>query len=140
MKGRIPMNRILGMVALVLLGASASAAETPPPKGPRISVEPLAFNFGDVLPSKTVDKEFIVKNFGSEDLTIAQIVPSCGCTVVDPNFQRVVKPGASTTFRLRLRTPGTAGHVVKSVVVKSNDPSKPSLEVKLEATVVAEPR
>jgi hypothetical protein len=134
------MKRVLGILALALLGASAGAAESPAPKGPRISVEPLAFNFGDVLPSKSVDKDFVVRNFGSEDLTISQIVPSCGCTVVDPTFQRVIKAGASGTFRLRLRTPGVAGHVVKSVVVKSNDPSKPSLEVKLEATVVAEPR
>jgi hypothetical protein len=128
----------LGLLLVVLLAPGLLGADEQ--KAPKISVEPPSFDFGSVVAGSTVEKEFFVRNFGSEDLAIAQIVPSCGCTVIDSNYQKTIKPGGSGSFRLSLHLPTTAGHLVKSVVVKSNDPAKASLEVKLEATVVTQAR
>jgi hypothetical protein len=46
-----------------------------------------------------------------------------------------VKPGGSTPLQVKLRTQGT-GRIVKSVLVKTNDPTKAIYELKLEASVV----
>jgi hypothetical protein len=129
------MKRLVLGAVLAVLPALAPAADKTPAK---ISVEPSSFDFGNVIGGRTVEKEFVVRNFGGEDLSIARIVPSCGCTVVDQDFQKVIKPGASGSFRLSLRVPPSPGHVVKSVIVKSNDPSQPNLELRIEATVVAD--
>jgi hypothetical protein len=128
-----------GAVLLLSLASNGLPA-SPSPDRPKISVEPQSFDFGEALPGRTLEKDFVVKNFGSEDLKITDIVPTCGCTVVDKSYPRVLKAGASGSFRLRLTTPNSVGHVVKSVLVKSNDPAKPSLELKLEARIVPESR
>jgi hypothetical protein len=125
---------LLGFLA-VFHAAGVMAAEKTPPK---ISIEPPSFDFGTVIGGRTVEKEFIIRNFGGEDLAIAKIVPSCGCTVVDQEFQKPIKAGSTGSFRLSLRVPPSPGHVVKSVIVKSNDPSQPNLELRIEATVVAD--
>lgn len=110
------------------------------PDGPRIAVEPPSFDFGKVLPQKSVSREFAIRNFGKQDLVIDGVSTSCGCTVTDPPppVKMVLKPGASRPLRVTLTTPANPGRISKSVLVKSNDPDHAAFEVKLTATVVAE--
>ena len=107
-----------------------------PVKGPRIVVEPASFDFGEVLQNRTLHKEFTIRNQGSEELVIGKIVSDCGCTVVgfDTKDKRI-EPGGGATMRVRLSTRSSAGRIVKRVLVRSNDPSRRSYEVKLFATV-----
>ena len=44
-------------------------------------------------------------------------------------------PGSSTPMRVKLQTRTTFGRLSRSVLIKSNDPSGRSLELKVEATV-----
>jgi hypothetical protein len=134
--------RHLFRAGLALLLACPLLAQAPKPsaapKGPKIAVDPPSFDFGEALPARTVEKEFTVRNFGSEDLVIASVTASCGCTLVAwDNTKKTIKPGASLPLRVSLHTQTSPGHIVKSVLVKSNDPEKASLEIKLEATIVA---
>jgi hypothetical protein len=103
---------------------------------PRVAVEPPAFSFGRVLPSRTLHKEFVLRNWGDQDLAIEKISTSCGCTAALAAV-RTLKPGRSTVLRVTVDTRRDLGHVVRSVVVKTNDPAKPLLELKLDLTVVA---
>jgi hypothetical protein len=114
----------------------------PPPSasGPRIAVDPPSFDFGRTLPQKAVTREFNVRNFGDQDLVIERVSTSCGCTVADALAGKVVKPGGTQPLRVTLTTPSSPGATTKSVVVRSNDPARPLLEIKLKATVAAEPR
>lgn len=131
-------NAVLA-VALASLAGPARAEEArfgaPEVKGPRITVEPPSFDFGTVLPNKTVEREFLVRNFGTEDLVIAHVSTSCGCTVTQLDTKRL-KPGAKTPLRVKLDTRTTLGSIMKSVFIRSNDPAKGTLELKLKATVV----
>lgn len=126
--------------ALLLLAALAAAAafaeEAKPVPGPRIAVEPAGHDFGDAFPQKTLTKEFSIRNFGSVDLVIENVQTSCGCTVADLET-KVVKPGGSTPLRVSLQTRGTSGRIAKSVLVKSNDPTKSVYELKIQANVIA---
>jgi hypothetical protein len=134
---------VLSLAAFLLLGAAgdrlrADEKAEAPEKAPKISVEPASFDFGKALQAKTLEKQFSIRNYGDADLVIAQITTTCGCTAaLLDDSQKVIKPGASGQLRVRLETRDYSGRVVRSVLVRSNDPAKNVLEVKVEATVQA---
>jgi hypothetical protein len=127
------------------LAALAAFALTPPAgaarvagseRAPRIAVEPEGFDFGQALKNKELAKEFLVKNHGSADLVIEKVSTSCGCTAALLNERdRLLKPGASAPLQVKLKT-SLPGRLVKSVLIKSNDPSRALYEFKVQAEVV----
>jgi hypothetical protein len=127
--------------AVLVLGAFCALPQErlfaeDPAKGPRISISPESFDFGPVLADKQVSREFVVRNVGSADLSIEKVSTSCGCTIVE-GYSSLVKPGASTVLRVKVTMPHNPGHLQKSVLVKSNDPTHATVELKVEATVSA---
>jgi hypothetical protein len=134
------MKRALPALAALLLafgplGAEEAGKKTPPAKGPRIAVEPASFDFGRAVQDRTLQKEFSLRNFGSEDLVVESVSTTCGCTAALMD-SKVVKPGGTTPLRVSLETRNYTGRIVRSVMVRSNDPVTKLLEVKVEATVV----
>jgi hypothetical protein len=130
----------LAAVAVVLLvsptwaqdkGAKAEAAA----KGPKIRVEPATFDFGKALPNKTLEKEFSLRNFGSQDLVIENVSTTCGCTAALMD-SKVIKPGGTTPLRVSLQTREYSGKVERTILVRSNDPTTALLEIKVQVTVV----
>ena len=123
---------VLVAVALLLATTTASAEQA---KGPRIRVEPTTFDFGKVRPRRTLRKEFRLRNLGDQPLVIGQISRSCGCTgaIVE---KTTVGPGESTPLRISLETRKASGRIEVRVVLPSNDPQTPLLELLLHATVV----
>jgi len=117
-----------------------AASPVAPASGPRITVDPPSFDFGKTLPEKAVAREFTIRNFGDQDLVIENVTTSCGCTVAESLTKTVVKPGGSQPLRVTLTTPAHPGAITKSVMVRSNDPARPLLEIKLKTTVAAETR
>jgi hypothetical protein len=129
---------LLAACCLIALGGSSvpSLAVEEAARLPRISISPEKFDFGSVLPNQELFHGFVVRNVGSADLVLEKPTTSCGCTVVD-GYSSLVKPGTSTTLRVKLKTPPTAGRLQKSVLVRSNDPARATVELKVEATVGA---
>ncbi|MBN2369189.1 MAG: DUF1573 domain-containing protein [Vicinamibacteria bacterium] len=103
-------------------------------QGPRILVEPEAFDFGRVLQSKTLSKTFQIKNVGDLDLVLERPATSCGCTAALVE-EKVVTPGASVTLEVQLTTPSRPGFVEKRVFLRSNDSTQPTAQVRVAATV-----
>ena len=127
-------HQLLLGVGLVLATTTVPADEA---TGPRIRVEPARFDFGRVLPGRTLRKEFRLRNLGDRALVVERISRSCGCTgaVVE---ETTVPPGDSTPLRIWVETRNARGPIEERVVVRSNDPDTPLLEIVLEATVVEE--
>ena len=126
---------VLAVLAAPLAAPSTAADET---KGPRIAAEPMAFDFGKALQGKTLHKDFVIKNFGTEDLEIEKVSTTCGCTAAFmDNDTKVVKPGRTAVLRVSLETRTYAGKVERKVLVQSNDPVRNPLELRVQATVVA---
>ncbi|HEY3119120.1 MAG TPA: DUF1573 domain-containing protein [Vicinamibacteria bacterium] len=117
-------------MVLAALEAAPSRAQA----APRLAVEPPGFAFGRVLANRIVHKQFVVRNWGDADLTIEKISTSCGCTAALADAH-VIKPGRSTVLRVTVDTRRDLGPVVRSIVLKTNDPAKPLTELKLELTV-----
>jgi len=122
------------VVLALLLGTTLAAEEA---RGPRIRIEPESFDFGRVLPERTLRKEFRLRNLGDEALLIERISKSCGCTEATTEASTLA-PGGSTPLLVQLTTPRAAGEVEERVLLRSNDQETPLLEIRLEATVVAE--
>jgi hypothetical protein len=135
----------LGFFFATALAAGALALEPqqparPPaaPAGPRIAVEPTSFDFGSALPQKTLTKEFSLKNLGSAELVIESVSTTCGCTVGQLET-RTLKPGMSVPLRVSLETRSYSGALQRAVLIRSNDPTRGLLEVKVQANVQPAP-
>lgn len=121
------------LAALLLLGAGAEVpAETA--AVPIVRVEPGGFDFGRALPGRTLRKEFSLRNAGDAELVIDGVSTTCGCTAAIAGAKRLA-PGRSTPLTVTLETRDYRGHVERKVLVRSNDPKTPLLELKVEATV-----
>jgi hypothetical protein len=118
-------------VGLFLAGAAGAEEKKP---APRIRVEPESFDFGNALPGRTLRKEFTVKNSGDAVLELQNVSTTCGCTAAIAGESRIA-PGRSTPLRVTLETRAYSGKVERRVLVRSNDPETPLLEVKVSATV-----
>jgi hypothetical protein len=133
---RLLIAILSGCVALSATGAGAQSA-TPKAtegKGARIVIEPASFDFGQALQNKTLTKDFVVRNLGNEPLQLEKPTTSCGCTAALPN-ESVVAPGGQTRLRVELQTRTSEGRLEKTVYVRSNDPARRVIEVKLIVTV-----
>jgi hypothetical protein len=125
----------LAVLAVPLLASSIAAEQA---KGPRIAAEPVAFDFGKALQRKTLHKDFVIKNLGTEDLLIEKVSTTCGCTAaLMDDDAKLVKPGRTAVLRVSLETRNYTGKVERKVLVQSNDPVRNPLEVRVQATVVA---
>ncbi len=132
-------SRLRGMLLLLsgclLLAGTALAGEPEAAAhGALIRIEPAGFDFGAVLGGKTLRKEFRLRNVGDQDLVLQPVRTSCGCTV-GKLARTTLAPGESTSLLVTLATGAARGHIVKGVVVPSNDAATPLVEIKLQATV-----
>jgi hypothetical protein len=130
------VKRRLAVLAATALLTAAAGGEEKPAAAPRISVEPESFDFGKALPGKTLRKEFTLRNFGDAELVIESVSTTCGCTAALA-ADRHVQPGGSTPLRVTLETRSSSGKLEKQVLVRSNDPKTPLLQVRVSATVGA---
>jgi hypothetical protein len=118
------------LLVIVLLNFSASGSA-------RIEVAPERFDFG-VIPQKTVEHEFQVKNTGNKALEILQVTTSCGCTTAEIDSE-LIQPNQTAKLIVRFDPNAMAepvtGKVKRIVYIKSNDSSNPELEIELTAFV-----
>ena len=122
-------------LATLLLLAGAAAAE------PRLTLAPERVEFGRVRADRVLQRTLSVANVGSSPLELRAVRSECGC-VAAPEWRepRTLEPGQRAALQLTFSTGPTPGHVVRKVWLESNDPRRPELELRLEATVVAAPR
>ena len=126
-------------VAALSLAIGGSARAQAAKGGPLISIEPSQHDFGSVRQDQKLVFDFLVKNTGTEDLTLLRIATSCGCTAALP-AERVVPPGGSTTLSVTLETRKYKGVLERSISVASNDRGKRVSTVRVKAFVeVPEP-
>ena len=121
---------------MLALAVAAPVVRTDGAGGARVAVEPPSFDFGNVRPEKTLQKDLVLRNFGDAFLVIKKVSTTCGCTVAGAYLKRVA-PGASTNLRIAFTTPAAAGRTEQTVTIETNDPERPKVDVKVSATVVA---
>jgi hypothetical protein len=133
------MRELAAVAALSLSIGAPARAQVSKAAGPRMEIEPSLYDFGSVRQDQKLVYDFLLKNTGTEDLTLLRIATSCGCTAALP-AERVVPPGGSTTLSVTLETRKYKGVLERSVSVASNDRGKRVSTVRVKAFVeVPEP-
>ena len=104
---------------------------------PRLALEPQSHDFGRVRQGRLLRRTFTLSNFGSSELRLESIQGDCTCLRIEGPQQRSLAPGQSTTVVVVFGSRRYDGRVQRKLTVRSNDPVRPTLEVPVEATVVA---
>ncbi len=120
----------LAFAILVLCRAPASS-ESPKP---RIAIDKLRFDFGQLQEGVKVEHTFKVSNEGTAVLCIRKLQTDCECTVATVK-SRKLKPGESTELKVVLDTAMKIRETEKTVSILSNDPERRSITVSITAFI-----
>ena len=138
--GRLASLAVAGLFVVTALEAQKAPAGKPPvakasakAAAPKIEISPETKDAGTVAKGQLVEATFVVKNGGGSDLIISDARPSCGCTVA--SFDKVIKPGAEGKIQSSVDTKSFSGPISKSVLVVSNDPERPQMNLFIKAMV-----
>src|SRR6266545_1050353 len=143
------LGRIACLAFAAVLATAAMHAQQPAPSGkaakpadakagkpiaaPKIDVIPETKDAGTVAKGQVIDATFVIKNTGGSDLVITDARPGCGCTVA--SFDKVVKPGEEGKVISHVDTKTFAGPIAKSILLVSNDPDRPQINLFIKAIV-----
>ena len=112
---------------------AAPAAAGKAVAAPKIEIAQETKEMGTVPKGQLIETDFIIKNVGGSDLVITDARPSCGCTV--SSFDKLIKPGAEGKVHTSVDTKSFSGPISKSVLVVSNDPDRPQMNLFVKALV-----
>ncbi|MGE0201780.1 MAG: DUF1573 domain-containing protein [Candidatus Melainabacteria bacterium] len=102
---------------------------------PMIDVEDPVADLGMVTTDAKARHRYIIYNVGGASLRLGEIETTCGCTVAKVS-KKIILPGDFTKLDVTLDTSLKLGHVKKKIMVHSNDPEKPVLDLYLTGTVM----
>jgi hypothetical protein len=106
---------------------------------PKMEVEPLTVDFGDVSAAHDVQQEVVVKNTGRSALVIEKVLPSCSsCIVVQSYPKEPIPPGKQGKIEFTLNITHMQGNVDTSFIIISNAKPQEVAVVRVAANVLAE--
>ncbi len=126
------VKRLFVVLLNVMMCTGVALAAT----GPKISFDSELHDFGEVIHGSSPKAEFRFTSSGDEKLIIKRLGSDCGCTK-GIRGDREVNPGSTSTITGQVRTDGLRpGRHGNTITVKSNDPQRPVVRLKLVYTVV----
>jgi uncharacterized protein DUF1573 len=141
--GRIACLALAAVVATAAMHAQQPAGKAAKPAegkqaakpiaAPKIDVIPETRDAGTVPKGQVIDATFVIKNTGGSDLIITDARPGCGCTVA--SFDKVVKAGEEGKVISHVDTKTFSGPIAKSILLVSNDPDRPQINLFIKAIV-----
>lgn len=143
MKSKVKFSLILGLIILSLAVygyfKSVPGVDNQATSRPQIEINPLSFDFGDIVYGQVVEQAFKVRNTGSEILEIKRLATSCGCTSAKIAKEQI-NPGEEAELRVTYDTgamsgPHGKGRQERIVYIKSSDPVNPQIEIMIYADV-----
>ena len=102
---------------------------------PRLEIKNPSYDFGTIREGETVTCEFLITNTGRSKLNIRQTRATCGCTVSKPEKSNL-KAGESSIIKVSFDSARRSGEQNKTIMVYSNDPSNPTQNIKIHASIV----
>lgn len=122
---------------VLLMGFVLVTAASAPARAEKKATFPeRAFDVGDIQHGGVFQHVFQVKNDGDEPLTIIEVHPTCGCTILD--FTKLpIPPGGSGTieFKIETRTLASGKHS-KTITVMTDAPNADRTVLQLKFNVV----
>lgn len=106
----------VAMVTFVLSSLAVQAM-------PRLQIDPIDIDFGELEANAFVDWSCIVSNVGTTVLSVANVRACCGVSV--EAFPTVLAPGTGAALRGRLNSGTLPGPFHRTVTLLSDDPERP---------------
>lgn len=106
-------------------------------RSPSIQLSENFYDFGSVSSDQILTRSFLVANSGSSTLIIQQAFTTCGCTVAEVSAKEI-PPGKAGLLTIQFDPSfhNMAGTTVRrGVIVYTNDPSHPTQEIWIQASV-----
>lgn len=122
-------RKLLAFWLLALLMSSTGLQANP-----RADVPRPIHDFGVLRQGEKIDVTFIIRNTGTQPLTIGNISTTCGCTVASV-ASRSIAPGKSTELKSVFDAGVFRGPQTKNIVVETNDPAKRTLTLQIKGEV-----
>jgi hypothetical protein len=103
-------------------------------------------DFGLVPHGRDSEQRVTVRNEGRRSVVLTAAAPSCACLVIDPTFQRSLRPDESTELVVRLTTAHVPAQKLegKYISVRSDDAAVPELKIpvfgEIEARLTLAPK
>src|SRR5690606_262974 len=108
-------NKMFSFLLFTFIFAGSISAQ------PKATINPTAFDFGNILQDSVVTTYFVITNGGTDILKINDVNASCGCTAVVAGKEEL-KPGESTEIKVSFDSKGKSGKQNKTITVNTNDP------------------
>jgi hypothetical protein len=96
--------------------------------------DPFFWDFGRVKEGRLLEHDFTFKNTGNKTINIKDVTTSCGCTVSEVK-QKILRPGESTTIKVKFNSQGYSGEVSQYVYVHTDEPQEPVKKFTIKARV-----
>ncbi|MBN2130627.1 MAG: DUF1573 domain-containing protein [Sedimentisphaerales bacterium] len=120
--------------------AAATPEEAPEPpaakNGPRITLESVICNFGDIGTDTKHKGQFKFKNTGNRPLKIVQVKSCCGVATTGVKAGDVYPPGKGGVLTIDYRAGAHPGDVNRKLYIQSNDPVRDVVTLTLKAKIV----
>lgn len=120
----------------IILFLLSTAIVFPQLLGPKVGVQQLEHDFGNINEGDVVNHSFVISNNGGDLLKIIDVRASCGCTAASPD-KKELKPGESTNISVSFNSKGRKGPQTKTVTVTTNDTEKPTLSLNIKCNIIA---
>ncbi len=134
---RANLHCILFVAWLGLAAGGGRAAEADERPQPRLFCAEPEYSFGAAANTREIVHDFTLGNTGAAPLIIRQVKIPCGCMLVRLTDDHL-EPGEEAVISARFPLKGLSGRQRKRIVLLSNDPGRPHLELLLVGEAVAE--
>lgn len=128
-------NAVVAQVALPTAAQAAAAPQLTTLSPSPLVADTAVYDFGEVRMGTMVTHNFQVRNTTSQDVRVAQIRTSCGCTTTRP-FQDAFEPGQAQELEVSFYTGGKLGPQRRTIEVVSAAGTRP-LVLQLVGTVLS---
>jgi hypothetical protein len=106
---------------------------------PEVDLETAEFDFGDVVNGVIMEKDLRVSNIGKTDLVVDTVTTTCGCTTANLDSMTIPAGGTATLhieFDSGAHGPDLTGHIMRQVILFSNDPVQPEATLAFIANIL----
>ena len=121
------------VAALLVIVPGLAPAQEDSEGAPKMVVPHKVMDVGTVPRGEIAEVAFEIVNEGSAPLEIRAVRPTCGCTVAD--YDKEIAPGETGAVRATLATRDFVGPIAKSILIMTNDPEEPTVNVVIKADV-----
>jgi len=102
---------------------------------PRIVMESVEHDFGEIGPNTSHQAEFRFTNAGTAPLRVTQVRSCCGVTTKGVKAGQKYAPGESGVLEINYRAGSQPGSMRRNLYIQSNDPAQSAVTLTVKATI-----